>query len=100
MISLTVDIRAKKGHLDSFLEAIKINALKSFTDEPGCIYFDVNQDTEDDHHFIFFEVYDSQDAVTAHRQAPHFREWRKAVDEHVEPGSQHNVLAQRIIHHQ
>ncbi|ALC05128.1 hypothetical protein CDES_03375 [Corynebacterium deserti GIMN1.010] len=100
MLSLTVNLQVKPGHLENFLDAIKTNAERSFTDEPGCHYFDVSQDIDDDHHFMFFELYDDRDAVEDHRNAPHFKQWRKAVAEHVVPGSQKSVLAHRVFHHQ
>ncbi|MFE9202435.1 putative quinol monooxygenase [Micromonospora sp. NPDC007230] len=99
MITLTVDLRVRPGHLAPFLAAIEENARRSFTDEPGCRYFDVSQDLTDDHHFTFFEVYADEAAVEAHRAAPHFADWRAAADQHVVPGSQVNLLATRLFHH-
>ncbi|MFG1819803.1 putative quinol monooxygenase [Kribbella sp. NPDC049174] len=99
MISLTVSIQVVPGHLDKFVEAIRTQAERSFTDEPGCLYFDVSQDTADDHHFTLYELYADDAAVEAHRSAPHFKVWREAVAEHVVPGSQANTLARRVIHH-
>jgi quinol monooxygenase YgiN len=99
VITLTVTLRVRPGHLAPFLAAIERNALRSFTDEPGCLHFDVSQDVDDDHHFTFFEVYADKAAVEAHRAAPHFAEWRRAADEHVLPGSQVNLLATRLFHH-
>jgi autoinducer 2-degrading protein len=99
MISLTVDLRVRAGHLEPFLAAITENADRSFHDEPGCVHFDVSQDTTDEHHFIFYELYLDQAAVEAHREAPHFTAWRAAAAEHVEPGSQVNVLSNRLLHH-
>lgn len=100
MISLKVDLRVKEGHLEPFLAAIESNARSSFEDEPGCVYFDVCQDVTDELHFVFYEVYLDEAAVDAHRAAPHFAQWRIAADQHVEPGSQVNVLATRLFHHQ
>ena len=57
MISLSVSLRVRDGHLNAFLDAITKNAQRSFGDEPGCIYFDVAQDLDDDHAFTFYEVY-------------------------------------------
>lgn len=99
MITLTVDLRVRPGHLQAFLAAIEVNAARSFTDEAGCLYFDVCQDKSDDHHFIFHEVYEDDAAVAAHRAAPHFAAWRAAAGEHVEPGTQVNILADRLFHH-
>jgi quinol monooxygenase YgiN len=99
MISLTVSLQVVPGHLDDFVEAIRTNAERSFTDEPGCLYFDVSQDQADDHHFTLYELYADEAAVEAHRAAPHFKVWREAVAEHVVPGSQVNTLARRLFHH-
>lgn len=100
MFTLTVDLNVLPGHLEDFIVAIKKNAEASFNNEPGCVYFDVNQSIDDDHHFTFFEVYEDKEALEAHRQAAHFFEWREAVAEHVVPGSQDNVVATRLFHHQ
>lgn len=97
MITLTVDIRAADGHLEQFLEAIEENSLRTQQDEPGCVSFDVVQDVEDDHHFIFHEVYSDETAIEAHRQAPHFFRWREAVADHVEAGSQRNTISRRVF---
>ncbi|MGW1344127.1 putative quinol monooxygenase [Kribbella sp. NPDC002412] len=99
MISLTVSLQVVPGHLDTFVDAIRTQAERSFTDEPGCLYFDVSQDQADDHHFTLYEVYADEAAVEAHRAAPHFPVWREAVAAHVVPGSQANTLANRLFHH-
>lgn len=99
MISLTVNLQVRSGHLQAFLEAITENARRSFTDEQGCVYFDVSQDASDDHHFMFYELYQDMAALEAHRCAAHFATWRRAAEKHVVPGSQLNVIANRLIHH-
>lgn len=99
MISLIVNLQVRPDHLEPFLTAITENAERSFTDEPGCVYFDVSQDTDDDHRFIFYELYLDQAALDAHRTAPHFAIWRAAAADHVVPGSQVNVIAHRLLHH-
>ena len=53
------------------------------------------QDLADDHHFVFYELYADEDAVAAHRAAPHFAAWRAAADRCVVPGSQVNTLVDR-----
>lgn len=100
MLSLTVRLHVKPGHLEDFLAAISSNARHSFNDEPGCLYFDVSQDIDDELHFTFFEIYQDADALEDHRHAPHFKQWRKAVAEHVVAGSQHNIVARRLFHYQ
>ena len=99
MISLTVTLEVREGMLERFFAAITENALRSFTDEPGCLRFDVNQDDDEPHRFLFYELYEDLDALTAHRTAPHFATWRRAADEYVVPGSQFNRVGQLLIRH-
>ncbi|MEV6415465.1 putative quinol monooxygenase [Kribbella sp. NPDC051718] len=99
MITLTVSLQVRLGHLVAFVEAIRTNAERSFTDEPGCLSFDVSQDRADDHHFVLSETYTGPEAVEQHRSTQHFKRWREQVAEHVVPGSQVNTLANRIFHH-
>ncbi|MGW6910043.1 putative quinol monooxygenase [Streptomyces sp. NPDC054940] len=99
MIALTVSLQVVPGCRADFLKAIEENAERSFTDEPGCHYFDVVCDLDDDHHFVFHEIYDDEAAVAAHRAAPHFKVWREAVARFVVPGSQVNTLSRRLFHH-
>jgi quinol monooxygenase YgiN len=98
VLTLVVSLQVKPGHRDAFLAAITENAERSFTDEPGCLYFDVTVDTTDDHHFVFYERYADQAALEAHRAAPHFAVWRQAAAEHVVPGSQVNTVAEQLLH--
>ena len=93
MLALAVSLQVKPGHRDAFLAAITENAKRSFTDEPGCVQFDVVVDAADDHHFLFYELYTDQAAFEAHRAAPHFTAWRQAAAEHLVPGSQVNTFA-------
>ena len=99
MIALVVSLRVKPGHRDDFLAAITKNAKATFTDEPGCHYFDVNVDTADDHHFVFYELYTDEAAVDTHRTTPHYAEWRAAVEQHVVPGTRQNTLTESLLHH-
>jgi quinol monooxygenase YgiN len=99
MIALVVSLDVVPGMLEEFTAAIATNAERSFADEPGCLYFDVVQDLADDHHFVFYELYSDEDAVAAHRAAPHFAQWRAAADRCVLPGSQVNTLATQRFHH-
>ena len=99
MIALIVSVNVLPGRLDEFTEAIRENAERSVADEPGCRYFDVTQSVADDHHFVFYELYDDEAAVDAHRATPHFAAWRRAADRCLVPSSQVNTLAAQRFHH-
>ncbi|MGC5172153.1 putative quinol monooxygenase [Microbacterium sp. DT81.1] len=99
MISLTVTLDVHEQHLDAFRAAIAENALRSFSDEPGCVRFDVNQVVYTPTRFVFYELYADLAALDAHRAAPHFATWRRAADAFVVAGSQINTISELLITH-
>ena len=80
MLAIWVKARIKPGERQRFLKAIEVDALGSEKDEPGCHRFNVLQDEKDENVYYFYEVYESQAALEAHRQTPHYAVWRSAVD--------------------
>ena len=99
MIALIVSLDVHPEHLDEFLAAIKENSERTFNDEPGCSYFDVTQDVKNPTHFVFYELYEDEAAIEAHRAAPHFAKWRQAADKCVVKGSQVNTFCNQLFHH-
>jgi quinol monooxygenase YgiN len=99
MIALIVKLDIHEERLDEFLAAIKENATRTFADEPGCKYFDVTQDMKNPTRFIFYELYEDEAALEAHRAAPHFALWRRAAGRCVVQGSQVNTVCSRLFHH-
>jgi (4S)-4-hydroxy-5-phosphonooxypentane-2,3-dione isomerase len=79
MLSLLVTIKIKPGYRDAFLESLMGDARGSVNDEPGCLRFDVLQDSADPNRIFLSEVYKDEQALDAHRQAPHFKKWRETV---------------------
>jgi autoinducer 2-degrading protein len=47
MLAMWVKVRVKPGERERFLKAIEVDALGSERDEPGCMRFNVLQDTQD-----------------------------------------------------
>ena len=76
MIALIVTINIKAGFKEQFMESMMGDAIGSNNDEPGCLRFDVLQDTEHENRIHLFEVYQDEAAVDAHRAAPHYTKWR------------------------
>jgi autoinducer 2-degrading protein len=79
MLALLVTIKIKPGYRDAFVESLLDDASGSVTDEPGCLRFDVLQDNADPNRIFLYEVYRDEQALEAHRQAPHFQTWRETV---------------------
>ncbi|HTE87289.1 MAG TPA: putative quinol monooxygenase [Dehalococcoidia bacterium] len=84
MLCNFIKVRIKPEMRKRFLEAIEVDALGSARDEPGCLRFDVLQDTQDQNVYYFYEVYKDAAAVEAHRAAPHYAVWSAARVEAVE----------------
>jgi quinol monooxygenase YgiN len=80
MIAIWVKARIKPAQRQRFLEAIEADALGSERDEPGCHRFNVLQDEQDPNVYYFYEVYEDQAALEAHRAMPHYAVWRAAAD--------------------
>lgn len=90
MLVLQVAFKIKAERVDDFLKEIAANAASAVRDEPGCMRFDVLQDSEDPSRIYLYEVYKDDAALDAHRQAPHYLRWRDAVQEwHAEPAVRH-----------
>ncbi len=79
MYVIIAPIQVKEGCKDQFMEAIIEDAKGSVNDEPGCLRFDVIQDSGDENRIWLYEVYQDEDAFHAHTQAPHFIKFRDAT---------------------
>ena len=80
MLAIWVKVRVKPQLRERFLEAIEVDALGSERAEPGCLRFNVLQDERDANVYYFYEVYEDQAALEAHRTMPHYAVWRAAAD--------------------
>ena len=80
MIAIFATVHVKPEERERFLSAIEEDALGSERDEPGCLRFNVLQDTSDENTYYFYEVYRDEAALEAHRAAPHYAVWRAAAD--------------------
>jgi (4S)-4-hydroxy-5-phosphonooxypentane-2,3-dione isomerase len=80
MLAMLVKVRIKADQRQRFLDAIEVDALGSEKDEPGCVRFNVLQDSNDANVYYFYEVYRDQAAIEAHRAMPHYAVWRGVAD--------------------
>lgn len=78
MVVYCVNVYVKETNIDEFIEATAKNH-ESTRKEPGNLRFDVNQHDEDKSRFMLYEVYRTPDDVKAHKETPHYLEWRKTV---------------------
>ena len=89
MTVLVVSIDVRPEHTDAFVAATLANARGSRT-EPGNLRFDVLRSSDDPSHFTLYEVYRDAEALAAHRETPHYKQWAAAVEPWlVRPRSRH-----------
>ncbi|HVZ59944.1 MAG TPA: putative quinol monooxygenase [Terriglobales bacterium] len=74
MIVLVVHFKVRQGTQEEcigFMRAMEEQTRR----EPGCRQYVGHQSTEDSQRFMFYEVYDDQAALDAHRAAPYFKQY-------------------------
>jgi len=93
MYTVLVNLQVRPELREEFLAGIRVNALASVRDEPGCLRFDVHQVVDDPSKFILYELYTDANAFyEAHRSAPHYAEWRQVSERCVYPGGHVNTF--------
>jgi (4S)-4-hydroxy-5-phosphonooxypentane-2,3-dione isomerase len=78
MIVTLVHIWVKDQFVDDFIRAT-IDNHENTIKEPGNIRFDFLSDTNDKTKFVLYEVFESEEAVAAHKTTTHYLRWRDAV---------------------
>jgi quinol monooxygenase YgiN len=80
MFIVLVQVQVKKELLDEFKPAILNNAARSIERDPGCRRFDVLQREDDPTRWVFYEVYDNEEAWVQHRSSEHFLQFKTVGD--------------------
>ena len=78
MIVNCVTVWVKEEHVQDFIAASTRNHEGS-VQEPGNLRFDVLQSVDDPGRFLLYEAYESEEAAAAHKETPHYLEWRDTV---------------------
>jgi autoinducer 2-degrading protein len=78
VIALFVSLRIKPEQQARFLEAVEDDSTCSVRDEPGCLRFDVLQDSSDPYQYYFYEIYRDEQALAEHQQTAHYARWAAA----------------------
>ena len=80
MFIVHVFIHVKPDQIEAFKEATVENAGNSLK-EPGIARFDFIRQQDDPNRFVLVEVYRTPDDPARHKETPHYRKWRDAVEE-------------------
>lgn len=78
-IAVIATLRAQPGKGDALADALRRVAQKVRSDEPGCSYYQPCRSREEPDLTRVLEVYDSPEAIDAHRETPHFAELKDAL---------------------
>ncbi len=79
MLVVHVHVHVKYEHVEAFRVATASNARASIR-EPGIARFDVLQGEDDPTRFMLVEAYLTSGAPAAHKETPHYKAWREAVE--------------------
>lgn len=88
MIVIMVELIVDPDHTEEFRGRVIEHAKNSLA-EPGCVRFDVAEDSEQAGRFVIWENYVDFEAVDAHRAQPYLAEFRESVD----PITQHRAFS-------
>ncbi len=78
MIATTVTVYVKPEFIGRFVQAT-IKNHEASVKEPGNVRFDVLQNSDDPSKFLLYEAYVSEENRDAHKNTPHYREWKETV---------------------
>lgn len=74
-----VNLEVKPEFIDEFIEVSKKNQEGS-AKEAGNVRFDLLRDEANPNLFRLYEVWRDDEAIAAHREAPHYQAWAKAME--------------------
>ncbi len=82
--------KIKIEHLDEFLSQVLVHATNSNA-EPGCVRYDVMQDTADPQTICLHEVFTDEAAFLAHQANDFYKDWMERSKDwrHVESRVRH-----------
>lgn len=73
-----VNVQVNPENITEFVEATRLNHEASIT-EPGNLRFDVLRSEKDVTKFVLYEAYLSHEYALAHKETPHYLQWRDTV---------------------
>ncbi len=74
MLILAVHVVIKAGYEEEVLDPLRRLQDQSRR-EPGCIAYIVQRSRENPRHYLIYEQYTGEEALQAHRNAPHFKQY-------------------------
>lgn len=79
MIAVIATLQAKAGQGDALAAAVAKAAPLVRSDEPGCSFYQPVRSPNNPDLIKVLEIYDTDEAIAAHREAPHFQVLKEAL---------------------
>lgn len=80
MLVVVVFLEALAGRQDELSDALRRHAKTSLEREPGCQRYDISTDPLEGAAFLLYQVYADEAAYLAHRELPHYADFRDLTD--------------------
>lgn len=77
---VVVFIEAQPDRRESLAAAVRAHAATCTEREPGCHRYDISVDPIDGSAFLLYQVYEDEAAYLAHRELPHYADFRVLTD--------------------
>ena len=77
---VVVFLEAEAGRQREMADALLVHAKTSLEREPGCHRYDVCLDPIENSAFLLYQIYADEAACMAHRELPHYAEFRVLTD--------------------
>ncbi|TWU45153.1 Autoinducer 2-degrading protein LsrG [Novipirellula aureliae] len=87
--AVSVTLRIRSEHIDSFRKRVLQQARDSVDREPGCHQFDVLIDESEPTVFVLYETYTDASAFDDHRSTPHFKDFDAQASDWIEAKNVH-----------
>lgn len=83
-------IRSDANHVER-VKAELTKLVSSSRQDPGCLQYDLHQDTTDPTRFLFFENWESRELWKRHMETPHLQTYRANTEGVIDEFSLHEM---------
>ena len=90
-IYLTATLKSKPEFIDEVKTVLENMVIQSRKEET-CIRYDLHQGTEDKNQFVFWEIWESKDALEQHNQQSYIQAFREMAAEKLQAAPQVYLL--------
>jgi len=80
MYVVVVFLEAQRGRQEELSAALRVHASTCLEREPGCQRYDIAVDPLEGSAFLLYQIYADEAAYLAHRELPHYADFRTLTD--------------------